>query len=75
MNIGDLVTCRPKGDIYYLRDPEDSDGCCGPEFKRGETAIVMGIKPYISGYEHTSNVLVLTSNAQLGWIKAKYITY
>ena len=73
MNIGDLVTCRPKGDIYYLRDPEDR-GVAGPEFKRGESAIVMGIKPYISGYEHTSNVLVLTSNMQLGWIQEKYIT-
>ena len=76
MNIGDFVTCRSKGDIYYLRDPEDedSDGCWGREFRRGETAIVLGIKPYISGYEHTSNVLVLTANMQLGWIKEKYIT-
>ena len=73
MDIGDLVTCKPRGDIYYLRDPEDNTAE-GPVFKRGEVAIVMEIKPYISGYEHTSKVLVLTSRMQLGWIEEKYIT-
>lgn len=73
MKIGDLVTCKPRGDLYYLRDPKDNTAE-GPVFKRGETAVVMEIKPYISGFEHTSKVLVLTHAGQLGWIEEKYIT-
>lgn len=73
MNIGDIVTCCPKGDTYYLRDPKDNT-CSGKlRLSRGETAIVMQIKPYISGFEHTSKVLVLTSDMKLGWIEEKYI--
>jgi hypothetical protein len=75
MNIGDLVTCRPKGDTYYLRDPKDNT-CSGKlRLSRGETAIVMQIKPYISGYawDGTHNVLVITTNLLQGWIEEKYI--
>ena len=73
MNIGDLVTCRPKGDSYYLRDPLDNMIGEHLRIERGESAIVMQISPYISGFEHTSKVLVLTSGAKLGWIEEKYI--
>jgi len=73
MNIGDLVTCRDKGDTYYLRDPADNMYSEHLRIKLGESAIVVQIKPYISGFEHTSKVLVLTSGAKLGWIEEKYI--
>ena len=73
MNIGDLVTCLPKGDCYYLRDPKDDTYSDKLRLARGETAIVLQIKPYISGFEHTSKVLVLTANILQGWIEEKYI--
>jgi hypothetical protein len=73
MKVGDLVTCQPKGDTYYLRDPADNMLGEHLRIERGESAIVMQIKPYISGWEHTAKVLVLTSDMKLGWIEEKYI--
>ena len=74
MKVGDLVTCRPKSEVYFLGAPDSYNISDGLQFRRDEMGVVLQLKMITDVYSCTNLVLVVTAAGHRGWIRSKYLT-